>query len=91
MDILLLGCGHWKLGWEGLETVVEEVAEEVWKLLLTHCPCLRPGGRAASEAWTCLDLPSSWKQRFRPSLLNCQFEACHGMGLDFSPLIKVKD
>ena len=50
MDILLLGCGHWKLGWEGLETVVEEVAEEVWKLLLTYCLCLRPGGRAASEA-----------------------------------------
>ena len=67
--------------WGGLETVTEEVAEEVWKLLLTHCPCLRPGGRAASEAWTCLDLPSSWKQRFRPSLLNCQFEACHGVSL----------
>ena len=39
--------------WGGLETVAEEVAEEVWKLLLTHCPCLRPGGGAASEAWTC--------------------------------------
>ena len=39
----------------GLETV----AEEVWKLLLTHCPCLRAGDRAASEAWTCLKLPSS--------------------------------
>ena len=67
--------------WGGLETVAEEVAEEVWKLLLTHCPCLRPGGGAASEAWTCLELPSSWKQRFRPSLLNCQFEACHGISL----------
>jgi hypothetical protein len=32
---------------EGLEIV----AEEVWKLLLTHCPCLRPPGRTASEAW----------------------------------------
>lgn len=32
-----------------LETVAEEVAEEVWNLLLTYCPCLRPGGRAASE------------------------------------------
>ena len=63
--------------------MVEEVAEEVWKLLLTHCPCLRPGGGAASEAWTCLDLPSSWKQRFRPSLLNCQLEACHGTSLAF--------
>jgi hypothetical protein len=28
----------WGLGtcWRGLETVIEEVAEEVWKLLLTH-------------------------------------------------------
>ena len=43
--------GVWALEtcWGGLETV----AEEVWKLLLTHCPCLRPGGGAASEAWTC--------------------------------------
>ena len=40
----------------GLETVAEEVAEGVWKLLLTHCPCLRPGDGAASEAWTCLVL-----------------------------------
>jgi hypothetical protein len=23
---------------------VETVAKEVWKLLLIHCPCLRPGG-----------------------------------------------
>ena len=39
-------------------TVTEEVAEEVWKLLLTQqCPCLRPGGEEASEAWTCLELP----------------------------------
>jgi hypothetical protein len=30
-------CGGWKLAGGGLETV----AEEVWKLLLTHCPCLR--------------------------------------------------
>jgi hypothetical protein len=40
----------------GLETVAEEVTEAVWKLPLTHWPCLRPGGGAASEAWTCLDL-----------------------------------
>jgi hypothetical protein len=59
-------------------------AEEVWKLLLTHCPCLRPGGRAACEAWTCLELPSSWRQRFRPRLLNCQSEACHGISRAFS-------
>ena len=33
-------------------TVTEEVAEEVWKLLLTQqCPCLGPGGEEASEAW----------------------------------------
>ena len=70
--------------WGGLETVAEEVAEGVWKLLLTHWSCLRSGVRAASEAWTCLELPSSWKQRFRPSLLNCQFEACHGISLAFS-------
>lgn len=54
-----------------LETVAEEVAEDVWKLLLTHCTCLRLGGRAASEALTCLDLPSSWKQRVRLHLWNC--------------------
>ena len=71
-------------GWGGLETVAEKVAEEVWKLLLTHCPCLRPGDRATSEASTCLKLPSSWKQRFKASLLNCQFEACHGISLAFS-------
>jgi len=28
--------------WEGLGTVTEEVVEEVQKLLLIHCPCLRP-------------------------------------------------
>ena len=78
--------GVWGLEtcWGGLETVAEEVAEEVWKLLLTHCPCLRPGGRAASVVWTCPELPSSWKQRSRPSLLNCQFEACHGVSLSQS-------
>ena len=72
------------VGW-GLETCwggLETVAEEVWKLLLTHCPCLRPGGRAASEAWTCLKLPSSWKQSL--ILLNCQLEACHEISLAFS-------
>ena len=67
--------------WGGLETVTEEVTGKVWKLLLTYCPCLRPGGGAASEAWTCLELPSSWKQRSRPSLLNCQFEVFHGDSL----------
>jgi hypothetical protein len=39
-----------------VETVAEEVTEEVWKLLLTHCPCLRPGGRQLLRpgfAWTC--------------------------------------
>jgi hypothetical protein len=30
--------------WEDLGTVTEEEAEEVWKLLLTHGPCFRPGG-----------------------------------------------
>ena len=75
-----LGTFHYQV-W-GLEAV----AGEVWKLLLTHCPCLRPGGGAASEAWTSLELPCSWKQRFRPSLLNCQFEACHGVSLAFSNL-----
>ena len=30
--------------WGGLETVAEELAEEVWKVFQTHCPCLRPGG-----------------------------------------------
>jgi hypothetical protein len=38
----------------GLETVAANVAEEIWKLLLTHCPCLRPDGGAASGlAWNC--------------------------------------
>ena len=68
----------------GLETVAKEVAEGVWKLLLTHCPCLRPGGGAASEAWTSPELPCSWKQRFRPSLLNCQFEAWRAISLAVS-------
>lgn len=47
-----------------------------------------PGGtfRATSEAWTCLDLPSSWKQRFKPLLLNCRFEACHGISRVFPVL-----
>ena len=40
---------------------------------------LKPG-----VAWSCLELPSSWKQRFRPSLLNCHIEAYHGIGLAFS-------
>ena len=38
----------WQAGnccWGSLETV----AEEVWKLLLTHCPCLKLGGKAASD------------------------------------------
>ena len=43
-------AGAWGAGnscWGSLETV----AEEVQKLLLTHCPCIRPGGMEA--AWTC--------------------------------------
>jgi hypothetical protein len=32
------------MGWK-LETVVGEV----WKLLLTHCPCFMPGGWSASN------------------------------------------
>jgi len=50
-------CGHsitkvWGLETcgGGLGTVTEEVAEEVWKLLLTYCFCLRPDSRTASEA-----------------------------------------
>jgi len=39
----------------GLETVTDEVADEVWKLLLTHGAW---GLGAASEVWTYLDLPS---------------------------------
>jgi hypothetical protein len=71
--------------WGGLETVADEVAVEVWKLLLTHCLCLRPGGGAAFEVGTCLELPSPWKQRFWPCLLNSQFEAV--MESAFSPLL----
>jgi hypothetical protein len=37
--------------------------------------CLRSGVFSVTE------LPSSWKQRYRPSLLNCQFEACSGFSL----------
>ena len=59
-DVNLLSPSVWTFSYWGgraetcmgvLGTVTEEVAEEVWKLLLTHCPCLRPGGGAASEAW----------------------------------------
>jgi hypothetical protein len=42
-----LGTFHYQV-W-GLEAV----AGEVWKLLLTHYPCLRPGGGTISELWTC--------------------------------------
>ena len=45
--------------WGGLENDAEEVAEGVWKLKLTHGPCLRAGGREDSETWACLELPSS--------------------------------
>jgi hypothetical protein len=58
-----MGRGAGNSCWEGMETVAKEVAEDVWKLLLSHCPCLRSGGRATSEAWTCLDLPRSGKER----------------------------
>jgi len=34
---------------------VEPVTGEVWKLLLTHCPFLRPGGRGVPD-W----LPEAW-------------------------------
>lgn len=54
-----------------------------WSLLLWksgNCSDLRRGERAASEAWTCLVL----RNRFRPRLLNGQFEACHGVSLAFS-------
>ena len=50
--------GHSITGVRGLETCwggLETVTEEVWKLLLTHCPCLRPGGALLRPglAWTC--------------------------------------
>lgn len=54
----LLGCKR-----------LETVAGEVWKLLMTYCPCFRSGDGAGQVL-------RSWKQRFRPSLLNCQCEAC---------------
>ena len=53
---------------------MEIIAEEFWKLLLTYYPCLRPGGRASSEAWTCLDLPNH----------ELPFEACPGVSLALS-------
>jgi hypothetical protein len=49
MDIPLLRCRGWKLAGE-IWKLAEEVAEEVGKLPMTHCPCLRPGGSAGSEA-----------------------------------------
>jgi len=59
--------------WGGLETVADPLsllqARWVWQLL-------RPG-----LAWDCLVLGN----RFRPSLLNCQFETCHGISLAFLP------
>jgi hypothetical protein len=72
MDLPLLECGGWKLAEEGLER------------LLTHCPGLKPDVRAASEVWTYVELPSSSKQRFRPRILNCQCEVCHGVSRAFS-------
>jgi hypothetical protein len=36
--------------------------------------------RRPGLAWTCPGLG----KRFRPNLLNCQFEACHGVSLAFS-------
>lgn len=44
--------------------------------LLTHCPCFRPipDGSAVTN-----QLPEAWV--FRPNLLNCRFEACHGVSL----------
>ena len=78
MDSPLPGCGGWKFGLPrsgegmGLETAAN--------------PLSLPQARwqTASEAWTGLELPSSWKPRFRPRLLDCQFEACHGISLAFS-------
>ena len=76
--------------------LAEEVAEEVWKLLLTHCPCLRPGGwdipLPGQEGWSLgffllvIDKPGlpGLAQFFGPSLLDCQFEVCHGISLPFS-------
>jgi hypothetical protein len=47
-----LGPSLWKFHYQGVEAV--NLLREIWKLiLLTHCSCLRPGGRAAFEAWTC--------------------------------------
>ena len=41
--------------------VVETVAGVAWKLLLTQCPCLRPGGRAVSDGGVVSDwLPEVW-------------------------------
>ena len=51
--------------WGARQLLAEEVVEEDWKLLLTHCPCLRP--KVETET--------------RPSLHNCHFEACHGINL----------
>ena len=58
MYIPLSGMVELETCWGGLETITEGVAEGVWKLLLTHCPCLRAGSRAVSEALTFLELPS---------------------------------
>jgi hypothetical protein len=83
--ILLYLYGHsitgvWSLEscWGGLETVAEEVAGEVWKLLLTHCPCLRPGG------WD-FPLPEGWSLLLPLFVfLNCQFEVCLEISRAFS-------
>ena len=56
------GDGTLEGGWK----LTEEVAGEVCKLMLTHCPCLRPGSGAGFKARTSLDLPSSWEQKFHP-------------------------
>lgn len=60
---MLIGWGHLyghsiagTCGVRGsLVNVVEEVAEELWKQLLTYCPLPQPGGRVASDSRTVSD------------------------------------
>jgi hypothetical protein len=78
--------------WECLETVAQEVTGEVWKLLLIHCLASGQVGEGQLlRSRLGLELPSSWKQRCRPSLLNCQFEPCHGISPAFSPYEEIKE
>lgn len=56
LNLLCLSLWKFQNHYQGLG--LETVAEKVWKLLLTHSPCLRLGdGQLLTKCLTCLDFP----------------------------------